>query len=177
MEQQLTLRRLDSFLRVTRDAFLNLPGRASISLQIAKTPGGQPEPQLLLGNVQGLFGMPSLGGGTLVLAARPRSDGTRTMTMLRIPPNCTDRELEAAYEAPGIPRLPKARKPVWSFQSPESGGEWKIEWPQGSPRPSLVRLQFEMDDLPDPVEAVFQMPHVSPLPNGSASPNPTPRHP
>jgi prepilin-type N-terminal cleavage/methylation domain-containing protein len=162
MEQQLTLRRLDSFLRVTRDAFVNLPGRASVFLEIAKSSGGQPEPRLVLGNVQGLFGMPSLGGGTLVLAARPRSDGTRTITMLRIPPNCTDRELEAAYESPGIPLLPKARKPTWSFQSPGAGNDWKIEWPQGSPRPSLVRLQFEMNDLPDPIEAVFQVPEISP---------------
>ncbi len=162
MDQQLTLRRLDAFLRVTRDAFVNLPGRASVLLQIAKTSGGQPEPRLVLGNVQGLFGMPSLGGGTLVLAARPRSDGTRTITMLRIPPNCTDRELEAAYDAPGTPLLPKIRKPAWSFQSPETGGEWKIEWPEGSPRPSLVRLRFETDDLPDPVEAVFHVPAVAP---------------
>jgi len=168
MAQQTTLRRLDSFLRVTRDAFLNLPAQGTISLRIAKTAGGQPEPQLTLGKVQGLFGMTSLGGGTLVLASRPRSDGTRTITMLRIPPNASDREVESAFAAPGTPLLPKARKPVWSFLD---NGEWKDELPEGSPRPTLVRLRMEINELPDPVETIFWVPNVTtPPPTAPSSP-------
>jgi prepilin-type N-terminal cleavage/methylation domain-containing protein len=170
MEQQASLRRLDSFLRVIREAFLNIPAQGTVSLKIAKSGGGQPEPQLILGKVQGLFGMTSLGGGTLVLASRPRSDGTRTITMLRIPPNSSDRELEAAFAAPGIPLLPKARKPVWSFQK---DGDWKEEWPEGSPRPSLIRLRMEIEELPDPVEAVFWVPNVS-APQPTNAPGSTP---
>lgn len=169
MDQQGSLKRLDSFLRVVRQAFLNIPAEGKISLRIAKSAGGQPEPQLVLGKVQGLFGMTSLGGGTLVLASRPRSDGTRTITMLRIPPNASDRELEAAFSAPGIPLLPKARKPVWSFKKP-GPSEWTEEWPEGNPRPGLVRLRMEIDELPDPVEAIFWVPNVSAppaVPSGS----------
>ncbi len=172
MEQQLTLRRVDAFLRVTRDALLNLPAQATVSLEVARGIGGDPEPRLTLGNVQGLFGVPSLGGGSLVLAARPRADGTRTMTMLRIPPKASERELTTALAAPGTPLLPGVRKPRWSFLS---GDSWKEEWPVGSPRPALVRLQFEISGIPDPVEAMFFLPPLSSPPSGeSSSPAPSP---
>jgi type II secretory pathway pseudopilin PulG len=158
MEQQLSLRRLDSFLRATRDSFLNLPisTNSSLFLQFGKNSMGKPEPQLVLGNPLRAFGITSLGGGTLVLASRARSDGTRTITMLTLPPRRTDSQLEAAYASPGIPLLPRARKPTWSFWV---NGEWKEELPEGSPRPNLIRLRMEIEELPDPVEAVFWVPH------------------
>ena len=168
MEQQLTLRRLDAFLRITRGALLNLPGQATVSLEMARGSGGDPEPRLTLGNVQGVFGLPSLGGGSLVLAAKPRADGTRTFTMLRIPARTSDRELEAALAARGIPLLPKVRKPRWSFFADDN---WKEEWPAGSPRPALVRLQLEIDGLPDPVEAIFYVPPVA-TPPATTAPSP-----
>jgi len=175
MEQQLTLRRLDAFLRLTRDALLNLPGQATVSLEMARGSGGDPEPRLTLGNVQGVFGLPSLGGGSLVLAAKPRADGTRTISLVRIPARATDRELAAALAAPGIPLLPKVRKPRWSFFA---GDAWKEEWPAGSPRPSLVRLYLEIDGMPEPVEAIFYVPPVAappaPTAPSGASPSPTP---
>ena len=78
--------------------------------------------------------------------------------MVRIPARLSDRELEAALTAPGVPLLPKVRKPRWAFFQ---GGEWKEEWPTGSPRPELVRLQLEIDEIPDPIEAIFYVPPVS----------------
>jgi prepilin-type N-terminal cleavage/methylation domain-containing protein len=158
MDQQLVLRRLDAFLRVTRNAFLNLPGQGTITLEIGKGKGGEAESRLILGKVQGLFGMPSLGGASLMLASKARSDGTRTICMVRIPARLSDRELETALTAPGVPLLPKVRKPRWAFFQ---GGEWKEEWPAGSPRPELVRLQLEIDEIPDPIEAIFYIPPVS----------------
>ena len=169
MDQQLILRRVDSFLRVTRDAFLNIPGQGSVYLQIAKAKGGEAEPQLVLGKVQGLFGMPSLGGGSLVLAARPKSDGTRTITLLRIPANANDRQVEASLAAPGVPLLPGVRKPRWSFFQ---NGEWTDEWPAGSPRPVMVRLHVEIDEIPDPVEAIFYVPPVVTPQTGPQTPPP-----
>lgn len=170
MEQQLTLRRVDAFLRVTRDALLNLPAQATVSLEVARSPGGNPEPRLILGNVQGLFGVPSLGGGSLVLAARPRADGSRTITMLRIPAKASEREIATALAAPGTPLLPGVRKPRWSFLV---GDSWKEEWPAGSPRPTLVKLQFEINGIADPVEAIFFIPPVT-APPAEASPSPAP---
>lgn len=170
MEGQLAVRRVDAFLRVTRDALLNLPAQATVSLEVARGPGGDPEPRLKLGNVQGVFGVPSLGGGSLVLAARPRADGSRTISMLRIPAKAGEKEIATALASPGTPLLPGVRKPRWSFML---GDAWKEEWPAGSPRPSLVKLQFEINGLPDPVEAIFFVPPVTELPV-EASPSPTP---
>lgn len=83
--------------------------------------------------------------------------------MVRIPARLSDRELEAAMNAPGVPLLPKVRKPRWSFMAGVNGDgtpAWKEEWPAGggSPRPLLVRLQLEIDEIPDPVEAIFYVP-------------------
>lgn len=177
MEQQLTLRRLDAFLRVTRSAFINLPSQGTVFLDLVRGKGGEPEPRLTLGKVQGLFGMPSLGGGSLVLAAKPRPDGTRTICMIRVPSTLKDSELESLLSSSGTPLLPKVRKPRWSFFA---DGVWKEEWPKGSPRPTLVRLQLEMEEIPDPVEAIFFVPPVVPPPEvaltdpATPSPSPTP---
>ena len=158
MDEQLTLRRLDAFLRVTRDAFLNLPATGTVTLESGKSRGGDAEQRLILGRAQGLFGLPSLAGGSLVLSSRPKADGTRTITLLRIPANASDREREQALAAPGISLLPKVRKPRWSFFQE---GNWKEEWPAGNPRPSLVRLQMEVEELPDGVEAIFYLPTLA----------------
>jgi prepilin-type N-terminal cleavage/methylation domain-containing protein len=176
MEEQLAIRRLDAFLRVMRDTFLNLPAQGTVAFEAGKARGGEPEPRLLLGQVQGIFGMPSLAGGTAVLAARPRADGTRTITLLRIPAHATEREQEAALAATGIPLLPKIRQPRWSFFQ---GGAWREEWPPGSPRPSLVRFEGELEGLPDPVDAVFYIPPLTAPAQqqpvaGSPSPSPSP---
>lgn len=175
MEQQLAVRRLDAFLNVTRDTFLNLPPQSTVAYQIGKASGGQPEPQLLLTQVQGILGMPSLAGGTAVLAARPRSDGTRNITLLRIPPHATEEEQKEAFSSRGIPLLPKIRNPRWSFFQ---GGTWHQEWPTGSPRPELVMLEGDLDGIPDPIQAIFYVPPLTAAaqqpPPSAPSPSPTP---
>jgi hypothetical protein len=168
MDQQLVLRRVDAFLTVTRDAFLNLPAEGSVSYEIGKGAGGQAEQRITLRKARNLFGLPSLGGGSLVLAARPQSDGTRTITLLRIPPNTQPLDITHALMAPGTPLLPGVTKPRWSFFAT---GNWTEEWPEGSPRPSLVKLQFELKDLPDPIEAIFDVPPlVAPPTNATTAP-------
>ena len=165
MDQQLILRRLDAFLWVTRNAFLNLPGQGTVILEIGKGGGGEAEPRLILGNVQGLFGMPSLGGGSLMLASKARADGTRTISMVRIPARLSDRDLEKAKNSPGIPLLPKVRMPRWYFMSGSNNdgtASWKEEWPAGSPRPTMVRLHLELDGIPEPVDAIFYLPPIAP---------------
>jgi prepilin-type N-terminal cleavage/methylation domain-containing protein len=161
MTQQLILRRLDAFLRVTRDAFLNLPATGTVTLEIGKSTDGSTEQRLVIAKPQGIFGLPSLAGGSLVLVARARADGTRTMTMLTIPAKVTDRERADALAAHGIPLLPKILKPRWSFKTSPQDEQWKLELPTGSPRPILIRLQFEINDLPNPVDTVFYLPPVS----------------
>jgi prepilin-type N-terminal cleavage/methylation domain-containing protein len=155
MEQQLVLRRTDAFLSVVRDALLNLPSEGSVSLEIGKSASGSPEPRLVLSKARNLFGLPSLGGGSLVIAARPMANGTRTLTLLRLPPGLREDQREKALAARGVPLLPGAISPQWSFFS---GGTWKEEWPAGSPRPQLVRLKIQLRDVPDPIETLFYIP-------------------
>ncbi len=157
MEQQLELRRLDGFLRVTREAFLNLPATGSVSYEVGTGSRGEAEQRLVLGKASGLFGLSSLGGGSLVLAARARADGTRTITLLRVPGNLGDRKRDQALAAPGIPLLPRVRKPQWFFLQ---NGTWSEECPGGSPRPLAVKLIMEIDAIPEPVETVFYLPPV-----------------
>jgi len=171
MEQQLGVRRLDAFLAVMRDTFLNLPPQGTVALEIAKLPGGETEPRLLLGKVQGILGMPSLAGGTAVIAARPRSDGTRTLTFLRIPPNSDARQSEAVMASPGIPLLPKILRPRWTFFQ---NGSWLEEYPPGSPRPQLVRFEGDLDGIPDPVEAIFYVPPLAVSQAEAPPPSPSP---
>jgi prepilin-type N-terminal cleavage/methylation domain-containing protein len=168
LEEQLGDRRLDAFLGVMREAFLNLPPQGTVSLDFAKLPGGDSEPRLLLGKIQGILGMPSLAGGTAVLAARPRSDGTRTIFLFRIPPRADERQASAALSAPGLPLLPKVRRIRWTFF--QDNGSWTDQYPAGSPRPRLVRLQAEIDGIPDPVEAIFFVPPLSPAAAAAAAP-------
>ena len=177
MEQQLVMRRLDAFLRVSREAFLNLPATGTLTLEIGRTKTGDTEQRLILSNPQGIFGLPSLAGGSLVLAAKPRSDGTRTMTLLKIPANASEQEREEAMAASGVPLLPKLRKPRWSFKSSVANSDWKEELPAGSPRPSLVRLQMQVDELPDSIEAVFYVPPLGSPPTATNSPSPSPTPP
>jgi hypothetical protein len=181
MSQQLTLRRLDAFLRVTREAFLNLPAEGTITLQIGHSQSGSAEQDLVIGKPQQIFGLPSLAGGELVLAARPRPDGTRTITLLKIPANATERERTEALAAKGVPLLPHLRKPHWTFKFTPQDQDWQEELPSGSAKPILVRLQTEIDELPNPVEAIFYLPPVIPVPaetstngGGTNSTNSTP---
>lgn len=171
MDQQLVLRRVDAFLRVTRDAFLNLPAEGTVSYDVGKVGGGQAEQRITLRKAKNLFGDPSLGGGSLVLAARPQSDGTRTITMLSIPLNAQPLDLAHALESPGTPLLPGVTKPHWSFFA---NGDWTEECPEGTPRPLLVRLQCELKDLPDPIEAIFYVPPLVAQQTNATTAPPTP---
>lgn len=169
MEQQLVLRRADAFLSVVRDALLNLPREGSVSLEMGRSASGSPEPRLVLSKARNLFGIPSLAGGSLVIAARPMADGSRVLTLLRLPPGLRDDEREKALSARGVPLLPGAISPKWSFFS---GGTWKEEWPAG-PRPQLVRLTIQLREVPEPIESLFYLPPLGSSP-GTSTPPPSP---
>jgi hypothetical protein len=156
LEEQLTIRRLEGFLRITRDAFLNLPANGSIYLDSSS---GNGTPDLCFQNANSLFGIPSLGGGTLVLSARARPDGTRNFSILRLPKNAQGSDRDHLYqEGHWTSLLPKVIKPHWSFFR---NGEWVDEWPQGAGRPKLVRLEMNLRALHDPIVTIFYLPPIS----------------
>lgn len=176
--EQFTMRRLAGFLKITRNAFLNLPANGALFLS---SDSNNTIPDLCFENATGLFGIASLGGGTLTLSAQPSSDGTRTFSILRIPKNLQGSELSHYYEhASWVKLLPKVQKPHWSFFYKN---DWVDEWPRGSGRPQLVRLEMEVAGIAEPLETIFYVPaiaktfiipvHFIPPPNNNSSQNST----
>ncbi len=158
MDEQIAVRRLDSFLRITRQTFSNLPSEGSVFLRISQA-GGASVPELVFEGAPRVFGLPSLAGGSLVLAARPRADGTRTLSLLRVPSGLNPREVDELWRsARWLPLLPKVERVRWTFLS---GGEWREEWPQGAGRPLAVRLQMESTEMPGtPIDVQFWIPSL-----------------
>ena len=170
-------RRLEAFLSVTRNAFLTLPRDGRVQLRFAHSPSGAPVPEVIFEQASGVFGIPSLGGGSLILSARPMADGSRTMAMLRIPKDTQGIQLQSlTSHGAWIPLLPHIERVKWSFLS---NGQWREEWPPESGRPMVVRLQMEFLDMPgSKIDARFWLPPlVASMPTASApaaSPSPTP---
>ncbi len=160
MEEQVSVRRMEAFLKVTRDAFLNLPRAGKVQLRFSKSPTGAPVPEVAFEEAAGLFGIPSLGGGSLVLAARPRADGSRTMSLLRVPKDVQGPELESLKAGNSwVPLLPRVEKVKWSFFA---NGEWKDEWLPENGRPLAARLQMEYLDMAgSKIDCQFWIPPVS----------------
>ena len=176
MEEQVAVRRMEAFLKVTRDAFLNLPREGKVHLQFSKSPAGAPIPEIVFEESTGLFGIPSLGGGSLVLAARPRADGSRTMSLLRVPRDVQGIDLENLQAGDSwIPLLPRVEVVKWSFFA---NGEWKDEWPPENGRPLSARLQMDYLDMAgSKIDSQFWIPPVSaaaPAQQPAPTPKPTP---
>ena len=161
MTEQTSARRLEAFLRITREAFLNLPADAALSLRISKSSSGAPVPELVFAETSGTFGVPSLGGGSLILAARPRADGSRTFSILRVPGKIDASAMDRLIaKGDWISLLPGVNRVAWFFFN---GNEWVEEWPQGAGRPQLVRLQFSYDPMgATPIEVQFWIPPLAP---------------
>ncbi|MCK9589370.1 MAG: hypothetical protein M0Q93_08420 [Terrimicrobiaceae bacterium] len=176
LEEQVSVRRMEAFLKVTRDAFLNLPHEGRVHLRFSKSPTGAPVPEIIFEEASGLFGIPSLGGGSLVLAARPRADGSRTMSLLRVPKDLQGTELENLKQGNSwIPLLPRVEKVKWSFFA---NGEWKEEWLPENGRPLAARLELEYLDMAgSKIDSQFWIPPLSAVPREqppSPTPNPSP---
>lgn len=176
LAEQAGSRRLEAFARTTRDAFLNLPADAGLFLRMGKASSGAPVPELVFSETTGTFGVSSLGGGSLVLSARPRADGSRVFSILRVPANVQGADYDRLMSGGSwIPLLPGVEKVTWAFWRQ---GEWLEEWPEGSGRPESVRLKFEYNDLPGSlIDLQFWIPPLvppQPPPQGSENPMPTP---
>ena len=173
MSEQASARRLEAFIKVTRDAFLNLPREGRVQLRMTKAASGAPVPELVFEESPGVFGVPSLGGGSLVLAARPRADGSRTMSLLLVPQGLGSTELEQLRAGSSwIPLLPRVEKIKWSFFA---NGEWKEEWPPENGRPQTVRLEMDYLDMGGGrVDVQFWIPPLVAAPQPSATPEASP---
>ena len=178
MDEQVSVRRMEAFLKVTRDAFLSLPREGKVQLRFSKSATGSPVPEVVFEEAAGLFGIPSLGGGSLILAARPRADGSRTMSLLRVPKDLQGTELENFKAGNSwVALLPRVEKVKWSFFA---NGEWKDEWLPGNGRPLTARLEMEYLDMAgSKIDCQFWIPPLSaaaqgqpPAPKPKPSPGP-----
>lgn len=171
LAEQAGSRRLEAFVRITREAFLNLPADAKLFLRIGKSASGAPVPELVFSDTTGTFGMASLGGGSLVLSARPQADGTRAFSILRVPAEAQVIDYDRLMaNGAWIPLLPGVEKVVWSFWRQ---GEWVEEWPEGTGRPAAARLRFEYIDLPGSVlDLQFWIPSLVPPEQKPPAPKP-----
>ena len=177
LTEQAASRRLEAFVRITRDAFLNLPADAKLFLRFGKASSGAPVPELVFSETTGTFGVSSLGGGSLILSARPRADGTRVFSILRVPADLQGIDYDRLMDQGAwIPLLPGVEKVSWLFWQQ---GEWVEEWPEGSTRPESVRLRFEYIDLPGSlIDLQFWIPPLAPPEvSPEKSPNPVPNAP
>ncbi len=169
LDEQVSVRRIEAFLKVTRDAFLNLPRDGKVQLRFSKSSTGAPVPEIIFEEAAGLFGIPSLGGGSLILAAKPRADGSRTMSLLRIPKDLHGEQLENLKSGNSwIPLLPRVEKVKWSFFA---DGEWKEEWLPENGRPLAARLQLEYLDMAgSKIDCQFWIPPVTAVPQAAPKP-------
>ena len=156
--------RLDSFLRIMRETFVNLPPDAAVSLNMEESGGGAPVPELVFERSPGAFGLPSMGTGALVLAARPLSDGTREFAlMLRPEQNASFQTRGGDSDGMWVPLFAGVENVVWKFKRGED--EWVEEWSRGAGRPRMVRVSFDYAGPPGrPVDAQFWVPDVEPPP-------------
>ena len=154
MENQISEEQLDTFLRTTRRAFTNLPATGSISLSY----GAAGMPEIIFRGAYAPFGIPIFDGGEVVLTPRPQSDGTRTFSLLRIPPDSSSNDASRLRStAIWFPLLRRVETVEWSILQ---GEEWVFEW-EGSQRPELVRLRFYMPDTRQTIESIFRIPPAS----------------
>ena len=176
MSEQATVRRMEAFIQVTRDAFLNLPREGRVQLRFSKSASGAPVPEIVFEEASGLFGVPSLGGGSLILAARPRADGSRTMAILLVPRDLPSEELERLKAGNSwIPLLPRVERVKWSFFA---NGEWKDEWLPENGRPLTARLEMESLDMGgSKIDVQFWIPPLAAAPAAPRPPKPPPTPP
>lgn len=159
--------RLDAFLRVLRETFVNLPPDAAVYLQMEEARGGAPVPEIVFERAPGAFGVSSLGTGSLALAARPLSDGTREFALLLRQGREASfpTRIDASNEQ-WIPLFAGVENVVWKFKRDE--GDWVEEWPSGAGRPRMVRVTFDFTGTPGrPVDVQFWVPQVEPPPNAA----------
>jgi prepilin-type N-terminal cleavage/methylation domain-containing protein len=146
--------RLETFLRATRNSFLELPGDAAITLR--PDPSGSGPPDMVFSVSGTYFGLGDLAGGELVLSARARADGTRAFALRKV----AAEDLPLAGASPDgdwLVLLPGVENPRWEFFF---DNEWVSEW--GGGRPLLVKLTFQQADRGGlPVEAIFWIPPLN----------------
>ncbi len=180
-EENIAAQRISAFVSLLRRTLHNLPATALISggVQAAE---GEGFAEIVLREAPGAFAW-GLGGptaGTAILSTRPRLGGGREFSIMLLPGSLTELERrDAVRDGRWLRLVPDVRSAAWRFYDP-AREDWVEEWPEGTGRPPLVELTFELLGEDIPRRYVFWLPPVKeavvlpPNPEGSPSPSPTP---
>ena len=152
-------RREEAIQQLLRTAFLNFPAAGTILL----TENSSGEMRLCLLNAPGGLGFAREGelDGGWALEAPLRSDGTRTLSLMLLPPRTSAVNLENAItEGIWIPLVPGLSDLRWQFREAQTE-EWRDEWPDGAGRPELIALNLTFADGSALSESYFRVPNVT----------------
>jgi type II secretory pathway pseudopilin PulG len=96
--------------------------------------------------------------GTIVLAARPQSDGRFALSVLQESGNVLDSYVDAGNEkAEWFPLMNDVEELNWRFFDVVAG-KWSPEWPNTAAKPNLVQLTFKLAGRNHTERCVFRWP-------------------
>jgi prepilin-type N-terminal cleavage/methylation domain-containing protein len=173
--EQLRARKTDALLSWMRQGFRALPARAEVVLRTRDSGAGGLAVELIIRRAPGAFGLGEFdaAGADLVLGAIPDGRGGATLQVARFPGTWTLDELSRNLRREDwLPLFEGIRTLRWSFWSPEEKRFFE-EWPEGSGRPVLVRLQMTLASGEE-IEAVFRPPNLVFRGEGGADNDPDP---
>lgn len=162
-------RREDALQRLLREAFHNFPVGGTLLLMETSTG----EKRLCLLNAPGGLGFAVDGelDGGWALEAPIQANGTRTLTLMLLPPRTLPANLENAIaEGVWIPLIPGIDELRWQFRDGQTQ-EWKDEWPEGGGRPDLIALHLAFSDGSASLESFFHVPSLAAAPQSVLPPS------
>lgn len=160
-EEQVRARRLDAFLGWCRRGFRNLPARAEVVLRTRETGSAGLAVDLLIRRAPGAFALGEFDalGPDMVLSALPDGRGGATLSVARFPGSWRIEEIsENLRPEDWVPLLRDVRLLRWTFWDPGQE-EFVEQWPEGRPRPELIRLQMTLQ-TGEEYDAVFRPPRL-----------------
>lgn len=158
-EEQVRARRLDAFLSWCRQGFRNLPARAEVLLRTRDTGAAGLAVDLLIRRAPGAFSLGEFDaqGPDLVLSALPDGRGGATLSVARYPGSWNLNEItQNLREEDWVPLLRDIRLLRWTFWDAVQE-QFVEQWPEGRPRPELMRLELTLQTGEEYV-AVFRLP-------------------
>ncbi len=163
--RQIELRRqeVSGFLELVRTALIDLPGDATLYLNIRED-SGKNYPELIFQDAPGLLSWGSLvsTAPSSALSLQSQTGGLLQMAITTLPDerlqNTSDRTQPASLQLLGD--LTEAK---WQFYIAASQ-QWSDDWPAGRGRPDLIQLTLGLAGDPEPLQVIFWIPKIEAAP-------------
>ena len=149
-QEQMKLARLDAFVRLCRQSFLNLPGSAEVEIRARQLGSRGDALDLLLLNAPGTFlvGSSASQGDNVALSALPDGSGTATIALkhFTIPKNRKNDPIvidQILAEPPWVKLIQNVEKISWRFMDPDTGEIFQNVKQQRT-RPQILVLDLQL---------------------------------